>query len=602
MLAKLWPIYSNFAHLLISQPPALWSLTLGAIACLCLVAWSIATGWGDAGERWQVMLLSTSSFLVAGTSTLILTIVSAWAGAAYLISTWGAGERATAWWTAQANLFSPSLIAAGGTGLILGTVSWWLVRRYFQPKIAENLGICPTKEELTDARTIKDHLPDPIKYDPRRYFLAARKAKAMFFGLDEARNPVFLHRDDWVKTHVQICGPTGTGKGVMAGVCLSQSIGCGDGVYILDPKNDEWAASVMAEACEREGKPFHLVDLRRFHPPQFDMLKGITKEELNSLFIAGFALGTKGTDADFYRKNDRAAARALSALADRGHVSLAGLARSAAATLPEDLAEKCEGFRRSLEEIAELEAPQAPERSQGAEIDGPIKNGGCLYIIGDMDDEAVVVLQKMLLVRLVQLVSARPRDGKQRHVTVFADEIRYMMSKKLGDVLGSVRDKGCNLILAHQSLDDLKTGDVPSPAVVIDNTGLRWLYRSTTDEMAQWIAGQTGTILVGKETRTTATNSVGSELGHTQRTVITVERHKIDQNMVQHLPNGVAVLIGAGPARLAFASPVPVTKKLDPAAFVIPAEQTQENPEPWPDDEDKNQREFLPCDLEDLED
>lgn len=148
------------------------------------------------------------------------------------------------------------------------------------------------------------------------------------------------------------------------------------------------------------------------------------------------------------------------------------------------------------------------------------------------------------------------------------------MSKKLGDVLGSVRDKGCNLILAHQSLDDLKTGDVPSPAVVIDNTGLRWLYRSTTEDMAQWIAGQTGKILVNKSSQKIEKNAVGGQVGRNETYMSQVERQKIDVNMVQHLPNGVAVVVGVGPARLAFSSPVPVSEKIDTSLLVKPAKMS----------------------------
>jgi hypothetical protein len=105
-------------------------------------------------------------------------------------------------------------------------------------------------------------------------------------------------------------------------------------------------------------------------------------------------------------------------------------------------------------------------------------------------------------------------------------------------------------------LDDLRCGDVPSPAVVIDNTGLRWLYRSTTEEMSKWISSQTGRILVGQESVKLEQNEMGAETGSRERTVRQVERNKIDTNMVQNLPDGVAVMIGAGGARMGFASPI----------------------------------------------
>ncbi len=488
-------------------------------------------------------------------------------------------KRISMEWFKVLKYYKIQLSAGIAVGLAAGIVVWFLCRFYLQPRISKRLGVGVTeRDSLTDARTIDEKMPQPLKYDPRKFFTSTRKKQLMFLGVDERRKSVTLSRDVWRKTHVQVVGPTGTGKGVMACSCLAQSVSYGDGVYVFDPKNDEFAPSVLREACSRVGKSFHLLDLRRGQPAQLDILKNISKEDLNSLFIAGFALGEKGTDADYYRKNDRAAARHLSTMADHGPISLTKLAEQAGAVLPEDLVEKCEGFRRSIEEIAELQSVQAPAGSSSVQLDGPIKNGGCLYIIGSMDDEAVVVLQKMILLRIVQIVSARPRDGQQRHITVFADEIRYLMSKKLGDVLGSVRDKGCNLILAHQSLDDLKTGDVPSPAVVIDNTGLRWLYRSTTEEMAQWVAGQTGKIVVNKSSQKIEKNAAGGQVGRNETHVSQIERAKIDTNMVQHLPDGVAVVVGAGPARLAFSSPIPVEEKLDSSQLVESAKNSVNQP------------------------
>lgn len=380
------------------------------------------------------------------------------------------------------------------------------------------------------------------------------KKEKMFFGIDENRQPVYIDRQKWKKTHVQVCGPTGTGKGVMSCVCLAQSVNYEDGVFVIDPKNDEYAPSVLKQECDRAGKPFTLINLNREHCGQLNLLKDISPEDLNSLFIAGFSLGEKGTDADFYKKGDRKAARLISKMAAKGTITLKDLAERAHIELTEDVFEQSDGFRKSLEEIAEIESVSTDDSP--LDLAEPIKNGGVLYVVGSMEDEAIVILQKMLLLRIVQLVKNRPRNAEQRHVTIFADEIRYLMSKKLGDTLGSVRDKNCNLILAHQSLDDLRCGDVPSPAVVIDNTGLRWLYRSTTEEMSKWISSQTGRILVGQESVKLEQNEMGAETGSRERTVRQVERNKIDTNMVQNLPDGVAVMIGAGGARMGFASPI----------------------------------------------
>ena len=550
-----------------------WAVVLLLCISIAIIGAALGSGWGGAARRWQVAVISVGGMLTAIVSGLVLAAAFLWTVAAYMATVFAYPHQnvAVSWLHMIVKLKLPLTTGIGG-GVLIGITVWFVLRLKIQPKINQVLGVGVVDDDgLTDARSVAQHIPQPLKFNPLKYFAAAKKRNLMFLGIDQFRKAVTIGRELWIKTHVQVLGPTGVGKGVLACCVGAQAIAYGDGFYVIDPKDDEFAPSVLREACQRVGKPFHLVDLRRGQPAQMDLLKGITKEHLNSLLIAGFALGAKGTDADHYRKNDRAAARYLAGLAARGPVSLAMLAEQAAVELPEDLVAKCEGFRRSLEEIAELQAVQAPAGSLAPELDGPIKNGGCLYIIGSMDDEAVVVLQKMLLLRIVQLVSSRPRDGKQRHITVFADEIRYMMSKKLGDVLGSVRDKGCNLILSHQSLDDLKTGDVPSPAVVIDNTGLRWMYKSTTEEMAQWIAGQTGKILVNKSAQKIEKNAAGGQVGQNEIHMIQTERQKIDVNMVQNLPSGVAVVVGAGPARLAFSAPIPVAEKLEASQLMKPA-------------------------------
>lgn len=569
-------IYDYYLSVCGLLSPWQWSIMLMFCISGTITGAAACSGWGGVDSRWQVILIGVCGMLTSSLSGLVLAAAALWSVGAYAATLLAfPSQNVTAGWLRSISYFKFPLCVGIGGGFLIGTAIWFILRRHIQPRITQALGVGVVEiDGLTDARTVEKNIPKAIRFDPRKYFAGANKIGHMFLGLDQFGKAVTIARDVWKKTHVQILGPTGTGKGVMACCCLAQSIANDDGVYVIDPKDDEYAPLVLREACENVGKPFHLINLRRGQPAQIDMLKGISKEDLNSLFIAGFGLGEKGTDADFYRKNDRAAARCLAVLADKGPVSLTRLAERAGVELPDDLADKCEGFRRSLEEVSELEAVQAPAGSIAAELDGPIKTGGCIYVVGSMDDEAVVVLQRMLLLRIVQLVSARPRDGKQRHVTIFSDEIRYQMSKKLGDVLGSVRDKGCNLILAHQSLDDLKTGDVPSPAVVIDNTGLRWLYRSSTEEMAQWIAGQTGKILVNKSSQKIEKNAAGGQVGKNEAYMSQVERQKIDVNMVQHLPNGVAVVIGAGPARLAFSSPVPVFEKLDASQLVKPAKMS----------------------------
>lgn len=100
-------------------------------------------------------------------------------------------------------------------------------------------------------------------------------------------------------------------------VLLYQAILAGEGVFVEDPKNDEWAPHVMREACQKAGKKFVLINLNDLNF-QLDLLADISHEQLEELFNAGFSLGKKGEGADFYRIADRRAARNTAAIYENG--------------------------------------------------------------------------------------------------------------------------------------------------------------------------------------------------------------------------------------------------------------------------------------------
>lgn len=76
----------------------------------------------------------------------------------------------------------------------------------------------------------------------------------------------------------------------------------------MDPKDDEWAPHLYRKACEDAGKPFALIDLRK-QQYQLNLIEDITPDELEELFVAGFSTAEKGQESDFYRIDDRKAAR-----------------------------------------------------------------------------------------------------------------------------------------------------------------------------------------------------------------------------------------------------------------------------------------------------
>jgi len=120
--------------------------------------------------------------------------------------------------------------------------------------------------------------------------------------------------------------------------------------------------------------------------------------------------------------------------------------------------------------------------------------------------------------------------------------LKYHLSRPALEGLGAARDKGMHLILAHQSLGDLRDcpADLDAEAVVdgvVENCRLRVAYRVINPETAEWLAAMSGEILVDDETRRVERNAAGSEVMDHERTVRQATRYLVDVNMLLNLPD-----------------------------------------------------------------
>lgn len=449
-------------------------------------------------------------------------------------------------------------------GAALGVASVFLWGRHVSPRIAWVKSKATRRSDLernrkTDVREIGKHLPDPAKdFDPAKYLDAKR---GVFLGLDETGKPQYIPQDLWRRSHVQLIGTSGAGKGVAAAVLLAQALRDGEAVVVIDPKDDEWAPHVLKAEAERLGVPFRLVDLRD-DAPQLDLFDGATADQLEELLVAGFSLAEKGEAADFYRIADRQAARLAGCLLDDLG---AGVTPQLLAEHPDirKAKQSAAGFVGKLDELARVQALDAPFARH---LSDTVRDGGCLYIIGSMRNERIKSAQRMALVRLLQLVETRDRiHTKPRPVCVFLDELKYHLSRPALEGLGAARDKGMHLVLAHQSLADLRDcpADLDGEAVVgavVENCAIRITYRVRDPETAEWLASMSGTILVDDEVRKVERNVALAEVMDAERTVRQAERYLIDQNMLLNLPSRVAVVYGGTLPVFAHICPVKAQK------------------------------------------
>ncbi|WP_210461780.1 TraM recognition domain-containing protein [Pantoea ananatis] len=448
------------------------------------------------------------------------------------------------------------------------------------------------RDVRTDVRNVADLLPKTMKYNPLDYI---DLKKGIFIGLNEFEQPQYIPLEEWQTQHADLIGTTGAGKGVAAAILLYQSILAGEAVFAMDPKDDEWAPHLYKEACRVAGVPFALIDLRK-PEYQLDLLDGITNESLEELLNAGFSLAKKGDIADFYRLGDRRASRNVTGQIESGF-TLRDLYNS---KIVDDLKEEVPNFHGELEEVSLLNSINA---KGGLKLADYFNNGGCVYIIGSTRNPKIISAQRMILIRLIQIAESRDRiNSKPRVVAIFLDELKYHISGASMEGLGTVRDKSVHMILAHQSLNDLKQcpADLKPEAVVasvVENTKFKLVYRLRDPDTAEWVARMSGSILVDDESRRIRTDAVLVERMEGDRTIRQAERYYVDSNMLLNLPKGVSFVFPAdGLPRASMIAPIPVKKKELTVYQSAVSEQTEIKPViDWSDD-----KSFAPSELHDL--
>ena len=435
-----------------------------------------------------------------------------------------------------------------------GLAAHIILRRLISPELdkAKRSLVKKTSMERdgrTDVRSVKELLPQTVDYDPMPYI---DLTKGIFIGLTKEGEPQYIPVKEWQSQHADIIGTTGAGKGVVTGILLYQSILADEGVFILDPKNDEWAPHLYKKACEDAGKPFVLIDLNK-QEYQMNLIDGITADHLEELFVAGFSLAEKGEAADFYRIDDRKAARTAAQF----------VSQNPGATIRDiyngdyvqGIGETIKAFHGKTEELAMLNSINAPGGFALKEI---FDNGGCCYIIGSMRNSKIITAQRMILVRLFQLAELRDRvAGDVRPIAIFKDEVKYHLSKPALEGLGAARDKGVHILMAHQSVADLRDcpADLNGDAVVgavVENCKFKLVYKLQDPDTAEWVARMSGTILVDDESRKVTTTAVLTEKVDDERMIRQAESYYIDGNMLQNLPKFVSYIFSAN--ALAFPS------------------------------------------------
>ena len=432
-------------------------------------------------------------------------------------------------------------------------VSVWLDQ--LKDKVVKKTNL--QRDANTDIRTIEKVIPKQKKpFNIEKHF----QKKHIVVGLNTKGKPVVVPTDKWRSSHIDLVGTTGSGKGIAAGALLTQAINQGESVVVMDPKGDEYLPHVMGQAADQVERLFIHIDLST-DVGQWNPFSLRTPMQIEELLSAGFSLSEKGTDADFYRLNDRKAARLFSNLnanSKKPMIDQITLFFEKGG----DVLKEAPKFRDDLEEIASLPVVSV---TRGLDFESAIQEGAVIYVRGSMRNPRILKLQKMFVLAVIQACESRNRDTA-RHLCLFLDEFKYLISKPTLEALGAIRDKRAHMILAHQSLGDLRDcpKDIDPQSVVSsinENCSLKLTYKINDPDTADWLARMSGTILIDQEIREFNQNATLTESKASSRTLRQEERCLIDTNMLQSLPARCAVLFGNGLAEFVFTSPIQVQKK-----------------------------------------
>jgi hypothetical protein len=386
-------------------------------------------------------------------------------------------------------------------------------------------------------------------------------SKGCFIGHDEKNVPIYIPWRKLRESHVQVLGMTGSGKGVAMSLVAYQAVLAGECLVWFDPKFDRYSPRILEAAAKRADRPFHLVNLNPSSGPQLNPLLSANAFEIEDLLVAAFDLRAKGTDGDFHRgKDEDAAAEAAQIAIETGNLSIPGLFQACAsrASITDQ-----ENFWRKFKKLTRLPAVNT---AGGLNLSEAIANRAVIYIIGSADNEQVKMLQKLLLVRVMQIIKARDRLAKHAPTCVILDEFKHMLSPAAFTGLGVIRDFDTHFLLAHQSIGDLRSCPGIDPAeahgAVVDNTAIKIVYKIGDDEYAEKMSRVSGKRRTYVDNSSKHLDQNGAAVGSWKEDKV----QHIDMDQLTHLPMpsdrvgqaSVGVLYGVGNAKVFHVGPVPV--------------------------------------------
>ncbi|WP_159455109.1 TraM recognition domain-containing protein [Pseudobacteriovorax antillogorgiicola] len=350
---------------------------------------------------------------------------------------------------------------------------------------------------------------------------------------------------------------------------LHQLILRGVVTVVMAPKHDSFLSGVLAIAARIRGIHLHHVRIRHtMLPNPFASCSG---EDIYEILVDGLKQSDTGRESDFYRIAGRKVARILSNYWADKNPSFRDLESSIENLIDSDLAKKAQGF---IERISELAHYFPPHHISNIDIKDVISKGDSIIITGDTMNTTIQTLHKIYAIRTVQIISQREFDNDHKQVTMFCDELKFLICPTLVRSFGVVLDRRLSYIAAFQTIGDLSDSTDLDPITIersiLDNSTIKLVYQQSDFSTAQWASNLSGKSIVNARSMHTQATTQGHFLPTSSTSYSEVGSNLFSTNIFQSLPKGCAVLFnGNKVAQLAYVCPIPIDKEKDKALTVM---------------------------------
>lgn len=412
--------------------------------------------------------------------------------------------------------------------------------------------------------------------------------QGLFVGFDEKGKGIYVNWERFCETHMSIIGATGNGKGAVTGCLLYQCILRDHSICCFDFKAgaDKFMPKVLQKGVDlynsahKANKRLHLIDLNS-KLPLLNLIDGISEGQFRELLESGFNLYYQGKDSDYYRKHDVGVLKQVAKMLDKAN-SLPQLWSYILKNCPEillsrkrdldketrerlsegglSLVEMRESFCLFAEQLEALALLPVLDTDTGINLKKAILNGDALYFIGSRNDTDIKILQKMLTLRITQIIEDTNAQ-RTRQVTCFFDEVKYILSRALTQAVGIIRDKHANCLFNYQDIENLSDVSQSDPSLsgksvkseILGNCALKIVYGVGDVDTRQWASNMTGKSVITTTSHTSDTNALAYTIDDgEQYATREVWQNKYTVNTFAQLPKRVGVLMGDGVAKLVF--------------------------------------------------